>query len=89
MLRHGLTVAGRYLVLRSRLGDRPGELIRFLEIVANMRANIVAIEHRREGVALEVADTEVELTVVTRNEQHCARLIGALEAAGYPVERLR
>jgi threonine dehydratase len=89
VLRHGLTVAGRYLVLRSRLGDRPGELIRFLEIVANARANIVAIEHRREGVALEVADTEVELTVVTRNEQHCLRLIAALEAAGYPVERLR
>src|SRR5262249_4674966 len=89
VLRHGLTVAGRYLVLRSRLGDRPGELIRFLEIVANMRANIVAIEHRREGVALEVAATEVELTVVTRNEQHCLRLIDAREAHGYPVERLR
>src|SRR5438874_2769730 len=89
VLRHGLTVAGRYLVLRSRLGDRPGERIRFLEIVANTRANIVAIEHRREGVALEVADTEVELTVVTRNEQHCLRLIDALEAHGYPVERLR
>jgi threonine dehydratase len=89
VLRHGLTVAGRYLVLRSRLGDRPGELIRFLEIVANTRANIVAIEHRREGVALEVADTEVELTVVTRNEEHCLRLITALEAGGYPVERLR
>jgi len=89
VLRHGLTVAGRYLVLRSRLGDRPGELIRFLEVVADTRANIVAIEHRREGVALEVADTEVELTVVTRNEQHCLRLIAALEAHGYPVERLR
>jgi len=89
VLRHGLTVAGRYLVLRSRLADRPGELIRFLGIVADTRANIVAIEHRREGVALEVADTGIELTVVTRNEQHCQRLIGALEAGGYPVERQR
>jgi threonine dehydratase len=89
VLRHGLTVAGRYLVLRSRLADRPGELIRFLGIVADTRANIVAIEHRREGVALEVADTGIELTVVTRNEQHCLRLIAALEAGGYPVERQR
>jgi threonine dehydratase len=89
VMRHGLTVAGRYLVLRSRLRDRPGELIRFLEVVADMRANIVAIEHRREGVALEVADTGIELTVVTRNEQHCLRLIAALESHGYPVERLR
>ena len=82
-------VAGRYLVLRSRLADRPGELIRFLGIVADTRANIVAIEHRREGVALEVADTGIELTVVTRNEQHCQRLIAALESGGYPVERQR
>jgi threonine dehydratase len=89
VMRHGLTVAGRYLVLRSRLRDRPGELIRFLEVVADTRANIVAIEHRREGVALEVADTGIELTVVTRNEQHCLRLIAALESHGYPVERLR
>ena len=89
VLRHGLTVAGRYLVLRSRLADRPGELIRFLGIVADTRANIVAIEHRREGVALEVADTGIELTVVTRNEQHCQRVIAALEAGGYPVERQR
>jgi threonine dehydratase len=89
VMRHGLTVAGRYLVLRSRLPDRPGELIRFLEVVADTRANIVAIEHRREGVALEVADTGIELTVVTRNEQHCLRLVAALEASGYPVERLR
>ena len=89
VMRHGLTVAGRYLVLRSRLPDRPGELIRFLEVVADMRANIVAIEHRREGVALEVADTGIELTVVTRNEEHCLRLIAALEAHGYPVERMR
>jgi threonine dehydratase len=89
VLRHGLTVAGRYLVLRSRLADRPGELIHFLGIVADTRANIVAIEHRREGVALEVADTGIELTVVTRNEQHCHRLIAALESHGYPVERQR
>jgi threonine dehydratase len=89
VLRHGLTVAGRYLVLRSRLPDRPGELIHFLGIVADARANIVAIEHRREGVALEVADTGIELTVVTRNEQHCQRVIAALESNGYPVERQR
>jgi len=40
-------------------------------------------------VVLEVADTGIELTVVTRNEQHCQRLIAALESHGYPVERQR
>ena len=30
VMRHGLTLAGRYLVLRTRLPDRPGELIKLL-----------------------------------------------------------
>jgi threonine dehydratase len=89
VMRHGLTVAGRYLVFRSSMADRPGELIKLLEIVAQERANIVAIEHRREGVALEVGDTEIEATVVTRNEEHCLRLIARLESAGFPISRIR
>jgi len=88
VLRHGMTLAGRYLVMRTRLVDRPGELIKLLQLVAHERGNIVQIEHRREGVTLEVADTGVDLTVITRNEAHCLRLIAALEESGFPVERL-
>jgi hypothetical protein len=36
-----------------------------------------------------VAETEVELTVVTRDETHCADLCAALEQRGYVLERLR
>jgi threonine dehydratase len=89
VLRHGMTLAGRYLVMRTRLVDRPGELIKLLQLVAGERGNIVQIEHRREGVTLEVADTGVDLTVVTRDEAHCLRLIATLERNGFPVERLR
>jgi threonine dehydratase len=89
VLRHGLTVAGRYLVFRSHMADRPGELIKLLQIVARERGNIVGIEHRREGLALDVAETEIEATVVMRNEEHCLRLIAELEEAGFPVNRIR
>jgi threonine dehydratase len=89
VLRHGLALGGRILVLRSRLTDRPGELIKFLRVVAEQRANIVAIEHRREGVALQVADVGIELTLITRNEEHCLTLIAGIEAAGFPVDRQR
>ncbi len=88
-MRHGLALAGRILVIRSRLTDRPGELINLLRVVAEQRANIVAIEHRREGVELQIADVGIELTLITRNEEHCLRLIAGIEAAGFPVERMR
>ena len=34
VMRHGLTLAGRYLVVRTRISDRPGELIKLLSLVA-------------------------------------------------------
>jgi threonine dehydratase len=89
VMRHGLTLAGRYLVFRSRFADRPGELIKLLEIVARERGNIVKIEHHREGVSLDLGDTGVELTVATRNEDHRREIVDALEASGFPVDRLR
>jgi threonine dehydratase len=88
VMRHGLTRAGRYLVLRSRITDRPGQLVRLLELVAAERGNVVSIEHHREGMAIHVAETEVELTVVTRNEEHCAHICDVLDREGYPVDRL-
>jgi threonine dehydratase len=89
VLRHGMTVEGRYLAMRTKLFDRPGELIKVCQLVAAERGNIVQIEHRREGVHLEVGDVGLDLTVVMRNEDHCRRLIATLEANGFPVERLR
>ena len=37
VVRHGLTAAGRYLVVRTRVPDRPGELIKLLSLVAEAR----------------------------------------------------
>jgi len=88
VLRHGMTVEGRYLAMRTRLVDRPGELIRVCQLIAAERGNIVQIEHRREGVHLDVGDVGLDLTVVMRNEEHCLRLITAMEENGFPVERM-
>ena len=88
VMRHGLAAAGRYLVVRTRIIDRPGALVELLELVASARGNVVSVEHHREGLA-GVAETEVELTIVTRDEQHCDELCRALDARGYELDRLR
>jgi threonine dehydratase len=89
VMRHGLTSAGRYLVVRSRLNDRPGELIKLLSLVARERANVVSVDHHREGMDLPVYESEVELTLAMRDEHHCAVLLETLRSLGYVVERLR
>jgi len=89
VMRHGLTSAGRYLVVRTQLSDRPGELIKLLSLVAEERGNVIAVEHHREGMDIPVNETEVELTLVTRDEEHCLELLDAMAERGYVVERLR
>jgi threonine dehydratase len=88
VMRHGLTQAGRFLVVRTRLGDRPGELIKLLQLVAEERANVVSVEHHREGMELPIGQTEVELTLAMRDEAHCEDLRATLAERGYPAERL-
>jgi threonine dehydratase len=88
VMRHGLTAAGRYLVVRTQLADRPGELIKLLSLVAEERGNLISVEHHREGMDIPVSETEVELTLVTRDEEHCRQLLGAMSERGYVVERL-
>jgi threonine dehydratase len=89
VMQHGLTAAGRYLVVRSRFPDRPGELVKMLAVIAARRGNLVSVEHQRQGRDLSLGDTGVELTIVTRNEAHCRELVSAIEAIGLPVERIR
>jgi threonine dehydratase len=88
VMRHGLTTAGRYLVVRTHLSDRPGELIKLLSLVAEERGNVISVEHHREGMDIPVNETEVELTLVTRDEEHCRRLLEAMNDRGYVVNRL-
>jgi threonine dehydratase len=88
VMRHGLTLAGRYLVVRTRLADRPGELIKLLSLFADEHANVVSIEHHREGMDVPVTETEVEATLLTRDQEHCTAILDAMQQRGYLVDRL-
>jgi threonine dehydratase len=86
VIRHGLTAAGRYLLLRVALHDRPGELHRLTGLLADLGLNVVDIEHHRSGVRLAVDEVEVHMTTETRDPGHRAEILEALRAAGYRAE---
>jgi threonine dehydratase len=89
VMRHGLSHSGRYLVARTRVADRPGELARLLTLLGDARVNVVSVEHHREGMELPVAETEVELTLLTRDRAHRDEVLETMRGWGYEVERLR
>ena len=88
VMRHGLTASGRYLVLRTRVPDRPGELVKLLSLVAAERGNVISIEHHREGMDVPVTQSEIEMTVTVRDQDHRDQLLEALSEHGYEVQRL-
>jgi threonine dehydratase len=89
VMRHGLTLSGRYLVVRTKISDRPGELLKLLSLAAEERVNVVSVEHHREGLDLPVVQTEVELTLATRGREHRDGVLEAMRRWGYAVERVR
>jgi len=89
VMRHGLTLSGRYLVVRTRIPDRTGELSKLLALFAEEHANVVSVEHHREGMDIPVTETEVEATLLTRDQEHCAEILDAMRRRGYVVDRLK
>jgi threonine dehydratase len=88
VMRRGLALSGRYLVLRTRVLDRPGELAQLLDRLAGERVNVVEVEHQREPSSVPVGYTGIALTLLTRDPEHCEQLLDQMREWGYPVERL-
>jgi threonine dehydratase len=79
------TLAGRRLVLPALIPDRPGALAELLEIVAARGANLLDVQHMREGLRLHIRQTSVQLVLETRGRAHAAAVTEAVRSAGYPL----
>jgi threonine dehydratase len=82
------TAVGRRLRVFTRVSDRPGGLAALLLCVAHAGGNLLAVEHVREAVDLQVRQTGVELTLETRGGEHADSIVAAMVDAGYGVERV-
>lgn len=89
VLRFGLSASGRYFAFRTQLKDEPGALHALLGLLADGGANIVGIEHHREGVrSQDLQEVDVAVQLETRGPDHIAELSKRLDEAGYVVRRM-
>jgi threonine dehydratase len=82
------SLAGHRLVLLARVPDRPGALARLLSLVGAQGANLVDVQHIREGFDLHVRETVVQLVLETRGQEHAEKVASAVRQAGYSEPRL-
>lgn len=79
----GLAASDRYLKLRVKLPDRPGQLARIAELISDANANVIEVSHARNGRGALLGEVELELSLETRGPEHVQRVLDHLREADY------
>jgi threonine dehydratase len=85
LIRRHENSAGRRLSIVARIDDRPGSLAELLGVFATGAADLIEVQHVREGLDLHVRETGIHATFAVRGRDHAARLIDAARDAGYEI----
>jgi threonine dehydratase len=85
-IRLGETVAGRRMVLSTVVPDRPGALAGLLRVVAECGANVVDVEHLRDGIDLHVRETAIKLVLQTGGPDMNTELLDSARAEGFSIK---
>ncbi|MBM3638490.1 MAG: pyridoxal-phosphate dependent enzyme [Actinobacteria bacterium] len=88
LIRRHETHVGRRLIVFARISDRPGGLARLLTLFAQAGANLIEVEHVREGVDLHVRETGVQAVLEIRGKEHEEAVLSAAREAGYEVQKV-
>ncbi len=88
LIRRNETKAGRRLILFVRISDRPGGLARLLTLFAETGANLVEVEHVREGVSLHVRETGIQAVLEVRSRAQAEEVLAAVRNAGYEADEV-
>lgn len=83
VISHGLAASERYLKLRIPLPDRPGQLARVAELIAECNANVLEVLHTRHNGGLQISQVQLELHIETRGPEHADVVLGRLRADGF------
>ncbi|GAA3739978.1 threonine ammonia-lyase [Leifsonia bigeumensis] len=79
----GLVASDRFLKLRVKLPDRPGQLARIAELISDANANVIEVSHTRHGRGALLGEVELELSLETRGPEHVQRVLDHLREADY------
>jgi threonine dehydratase len=84
----GLVRTERMVRFRVSLPDRPGSLTQVTALIAKCGGNVVDVAHQRAFARISVMQTDVDVTIETRNAAHAAQIRNTLSAEGFAVRGL-
>jgi threonine dehydratase len=89
VLQHGLIQRGRVFTVSVLLPDKPGELGRVSNVIANEQGNVVKLEHNQFVSINRYAEVELRITIETYGEEHKNKIVKELEEKGYKPKVVR
>ena len=87
IIERGLVKAGRRVIITTTVVDRPGALQRLLASIAACRGNVLYVHHDRIQHEVQMGQAKVQVSLETRDEEHTAEILSALQQEGYCVAK--
>ena len=85
LVQHGLINRGRVFTFSVQLPDRPGELLRVAQIVAEANGNIIKLEHNQFVNINRQSGVELRVTLEAFGHDHKMQILQAMRDEGYQV----
>jgi threonine dehydratase len=82
LVRRNESNEGRRLTIFVRLPDRPGSLARLVDVCARNDANIIEVQHIREGVKLHARETGIQVVLEVKSDEHTKTIIDQITESG-------
>lgn len=83
VVQHGLIQRGRVFTVSILLPDRPGELEKVANVLAQMQGNVIRLEHNQFVSINRNAAVELRITLEAFGQDHKKEIIEALRKKGY------
>ncbi len=83
VVQHGLIQRDRIFTVSILLPDRPGELVRVAQAIANCKGNVVRLDHNQFVTANRNAAVELRVTIEAFGTEHKQHIVGTLEEQGF------
>lgn len=82
-LQHGLIQRGRVFTVSVLLPDKPGELVKVANKIAEQQGNVIKLEHNQFVSVNRNAAVELRVTLECFGHEHKQQILKALEDVGY------
>lgn len=83
VVQHGLIQRDRIFTVSVLLPDRPGELVRVAQVIADNKGNVIRLDHNQFVTTNRQAAVELRVTIEAFGTDHKQQIVKALEGEGF------